>query len=81
MNKENIKNNDVYVVKKCWIDPLENRNAFGYSDYAVSFDEDIVKNFCNNQGFFTHNDCWAIALNEKIPKYKYITLKNIKEIM
>lgn len=71
---------EIYLIEKGWIDPMENRNASGYTPHGFKLTEDDAKSFCESQGFWTSDDCWEIGIfnkNEKMYKYKYQKLSLI----
>lgn len=65
---------EIYLIEEGWIDPMENRDATGYTIYGYVESEDEAKKFCESKGYWTHKDCWAIGLlnkGEVMPKYRY----------
>ena len=84
-NKENeekkklMNNDDIFLISKGWIDPMENRTASGYEPYSYTKSEEEAKTFCESQGYWTDKDCWEISLmnNEQMPKYKYEKLSKL----
>jgi len=73
MNKKLDNTEDIFLILKAWIDPLENRDAFGYEYHSYTKSEEEAKTFCKSQGYWTTKDCWALSFvkDKKMPKYKY----------
>lgn len=71
--KKLMNNNDVFLISKGWIDPMENHTASGYKPYSYTNSEEEAKKFCESQGYWTDKDCWEIRFmhNKQMPKYKY----------
>ena len=73
-------NNEIFLIEKAWIDPMENRNADGYTPvgYVTSLEEaeEIVK----SGGFYTSEDCWSVQYHSegKMNKYRYTKLIKFK---
>jgi hypothetical protein len=91
-NKENeikkklMNTDDIFLISKGWIDPIENHNASGYKPYSYTKSEDEAKTFCESQGYWTDKDCWEIGFmdNKQMPKYIYkkiSKLSNNQEII
>jgi hypothetical protein len=63
--------NEIFVVEKGWIDPMENQvnSAIGYNPHGYFLTEEEALKFCREQGYWTNKDCWAIPY--KMDKYIY----------
>lgn len=70
---EEIPEQPIFLIEEAWIDPSENNNADGYSACAFTHSEDLAKDFCELQGYWTVSDCWSIARfpDGRMPKYRY----------
>jgi hypothetical protein len=68
--------NDIFLIFKGWIDPMENRDADGYDPIGFVTNEDAAKRICDEGGFYTAEQCWSIQFHpdKKMPKFKYIKL-------
>ena len=62
----------VALIEKAWLDPMENDNAAGYAPHGYMMSMEEAKNFCESQGFYTSEDCWAVKYEYrgKMPKYR-----------
>jgi len=74
--------NEIFLIEKGWINPLENRDTEGYEPFVYTNDENVAKKFCESNGFWTPDDCWAISYipGRKMWKYKYSKIKLLQEV-
>jgi hypothetical protein len=63
----------IFIIEQGWIDPLENRNAHGYTLFGYALNEQAAKDFCDSKGFWTREDCWSIR--GRMAKFRYKELK------
>jgi hypothetical protein len=69
----------IFLIEKGWIDPMENREADGYSPFKFVLTEEDAISYCNAQGFWTEEDCWSIAYkpDKKMMKYRYKKIEQL----
>lgn len=60
-------NDDIFIISKIWIDPLENRKAYGYDIYGYVLSEEKAIAFCSKGKTYTQKDCWQIT--DSKPEY------------
>lgn len=65
--------NEVYLIERGWVDPMENRDADGYDPVGFVTDEDKAKKICAEGGYFTAEQCWSVQFypDKKMPKFRY----------
>lgn len=63
----------IFLIEKGWIDPMENRDAYGYTPFGYVLTEQDAREFCESKGYWTDKDCWAVAYhpNKLMAKYRY----------
>lgn len=71
----------IYLIKKIWIDSLENRlnSAVGYSIIGYFDNKEEAARFCAKSKIYTQKDCWAIFSPMKEYIYEEINKLNINE--
>jgi hypothetical protein len=53
----------IYLIRRIWIDPLENRvsDAVGWQIVGYVYDVNVASELYQNGRLFTKADCWAIT--------------------
>ena len=71
----------IFLIEKAWVDPMENRNACGYTIHSYMTNEEEAKTFCESKGYYTSKDCWEVkySYGDKMPKYRYTELNQTKD--
>lgn len=68
-----------YIIKKLWVDPMENRNADGYSNFAVADTIEQAEKFISeNQEMWGRDRCWSLF--EPTPLYIVHGIKELGEL-
>ena len=70
-----------YLIKKAWLDPMENRNATGYDPIGYVDTKEEAEEIMASGRVFTSNDCWAINYmpNHKMNEFIYQEIPNLNE--
>jgi len=67
----------VYLIEKLWIDPMENRDAHGYSPYGYVTSEIEAKIICDGSKTFTGEDCWSLKYSGQLKEFRYKELEEL----
>lgn len=76
-----VTSNKKYLIKRIWVDPMENRTdqAVGYNIVGFVETKEAAEEIYNQGRDFTVNDCWAIRGD--MPEFMYepvLLISNIK---
>ena len=65
--------NELFLIERGWIDPMEIWDADGYSPIGFVTSEDEAKRICDEGGFYTAEQCWSVMFypEKKMPKFRY----------
>jgi hypothetical protein len=68
--------NEIFLIERAWIDPMENLNVDGYDLIGFVRTEEEAQRICTEGGYYTSKDCWSIQFypEERLRKFKYTKL-------
>lgn len=67
---------DIYLIKRLWVDYLENNDPYGYKTVGYVETEQDAKEICGKGRFFDAADFWYFAVN--MPEYEYEAIPKIE---
>lgn len=69
----------IFLIMQAWVDPLENREDFGYDVVGYVNHEETAKKICREGGDVPFNATWSLSWKDPQPWFKYKTVKFLYE--